>query len=181
MLLRQLARPLRVADHALQAREMIQEELAHLALQLGQAGGIARARDRGGLHLQHRHVVRGPALLAVDVLQPGGGPDVRRVAIDGVDQVGFGPLAVAELVEPQLRGQVEQLARLGVVLYRLGAGFVERDQAIVLLGLTIGLTQRDERFGVSRVSFKRGFVFADGGHARWCLPDGGRDRPTAES
>ena len=181
VLLRQLARPLRVADDAFQAREMIQEELAHLAFQLGQPGWIARARDRRGLHLQHRHVVRGPALLAVDVLQASGGPDVGRVAIDGVDEIGFGALAIAELVQPQLRGQVEQLARLGVVFYRLGARFVERDQAIVLLGLTIGLTQRDERFGVCRVPFHRGFVFADGGHAMWPLPDGGRDRPTAES
>ena len=149
---------------------MVQEQLAHLRFQLGDAGRIARARDGRRLHLQHRHVVGGPALLAIDVLQAGGRPDVRRVAVDRVDQVRLGALGVAQLVDAQLRGQVEELARLGVVLDRLRARFVEGDQPIVLLRLAIGLTQRDERFGVRRVPFHRGFVFANGGHARRSLP-----------
>ena len=128
MLLRQLARPLRVPDGALQPREMVQEQLAHLRFQLGDASRIAGAGDRRRLHLQHRHVVGGPALLAIDVLEPGRRPDVRRVAVDGVDQVGLGALGVAQLVDAQLGGQVEELARLGVVLDRLRARFVERDQ-----------------------------------------------------
>ena len=149
---------------------MVQEQLAHLRFQLGDAGRIARARDGRRLHLQHRHVVGGAALLAVDVLEARGRADVRRVAVDGVDQVGLGALGVAQLVDAQLRGQVEELARLGVVLDRLGARLVQRDEPIVLLRLAIGLTQRDERFGVSRVPLQRGFVFANGGHARRSLP-----------
>ena len=153
---------------------MVEEELAHLRFQLGDAGGIAGARDRRRLHLQHRHVVGGAALLAVDVLEARGGADVRRVAVDGVDQIGLGPLGVAQLVDAQLGGQVEELAGLGVVLDRLGARLVERDQPVVLLRLTIGLPQRDERFGVGRVPLQGGFVFANGGHAREPLPNCGR-------
>ena len=163
---------------------MVQEQLAHLRFQLGDAGRIAGARHRRRLHLQHRHVVGGAALLAIDVLQARRRPDVRRVAIDRVDQVGLGALGVAQLVDAQLRGQVEELARLGVVLYRLGARLVQGDQPIVLLRLPIGLTQRDERFGVRRVPFHRGFVFANGGHAslfsgRLRLVAGGAEKETA--
>ena len=149
---------------------MVQEQLAHLRFQLGDARRIAGARDGGRLHLQHRHVVGGPPLLAVDVLQPGGRPDVRRIAIDGVDQIRFGALGVAQLVDAELGGQVEELARLGVVFYCLRAPLVKNDQLVVLLRLPVGLTQRDERFGVCRVPFHRGFVFADGGHAKVASP-----------
>jgi hypothetical protein len=107
---------------------MVEEELAHLRFQLAMRAGIAGAGDRRRLHLQHRHVVGGAALLPIDVLQPGGRPDVRRVAIDRVDQVRLRALGVAELVDAQLRRQVEELARLGVVLDRLRARFVQRDE-----------------------------------------------------
>ena len=116
----------------LQAREMVDEQLAHLRLQLGDARRIAGARHGRRLHLQHGHVLGGPALLAVDVLEARGGAEVRRVAVDGVGQVGLGALGVAQLIEAQLGGQIEQLGGLGVVLDRLGAGLVERDQPIVL-------------------------------------------------
>ena len=162
----QLALPLRVADGPFQLGEVVEEELPHLRFQLGDAGGIAGARDGGRLHLQHRHVVGGAALLAVDVLEAGGGADVPRIAVDGVDQIGLRPFGVPQLVDAQLGGQVEQLAGLGVVLDRLGARLVERDQPVVLLRLTVGLPQRDERFGVGRIPLEGGFVFADGGHAR---------------
>jgi hypothetical protein len=165
MLLRELPGLLRIADGAFQPREMVQEELAHLRFQLGDAGRIAGAGDRRRFHLQHRHVVGGPSLLAIDVLQAGSGADVRRIPIDGVDQIRLGALGVAQLVDAQLGGQVEELARLRVVLDRLRAALVEDDQLVVLLRLTIGLTQRDERFRVRRVPFHRGFVFANGGHS----------------
>ena len=129
VLLRQLARPLRVADRAFQAREMVQEQLAHLRFQLGDARRIAGAGDRRRLHLQHRHVVGGAALLAVDVLQAGRRADVRGVAVDGVDQVGLGALGVAQLVDAQLGGQVEELAGLGAVFDRLRARLVQRRPA----------------------------------------------------
>ena len=74
------------------------------------------------------------------------------VAVDGVGQVGLGPLGVAQLVDAQLRGQVEELGGLGVVLDRLGPRLVERDQPIVLLRLPIGFTQRDEGFRIGGVS-----------------------------
>ncbi len=162
----QLPLPLRVADRALELGEVVEEKLPHLRFQLGDAGGIAGARDGGRLHLQHRHVVGGPTLLAVDVLEARGGADVTGVAVDRVDQVGLRALGVAQLVDPQLGGQIEELARLGVVLDRLRARLVERHQPIVLLRLTIGLPQRDERFGIGRIPLQGGFVFADGGHAR---------------
>ena len=162
----QLAGPLRVADGPFQLGEVVQEELPHLRFQLGDAGGIAGARDGGRLHLQHRHVVGGAPLLAVDVLEAGGGADVPRIAVDRVDQIGLGPLGVPQLVDAQLGGQVEQLAGLGVVLDPLGAGLVEGDQPVVLLRLTVGFPQRDERFGVCRIPLEGGFVFSDGGHAR---------------
>ena len=139
--------------------------MAHLRFQLGDAGGIAGAGDRRGLHLQHRHVIGHAALLAIDVLQARRGPHVRRVAVDGVHQVGLGALGVAELIDAQLRGEVEELTRLRVVLDRLGPRFIQRDEPIVFLSLPVGLTQRDERFGVRRIPFHRGFVFANGGHA----------------
>ena len=166
MLLGQLPLPLRAADRPLQPGEVVQEQLAHLRFQLGHARRVARARHRRRLHLQHRHVVGGAALLAVDVLEPGRRSDVGGVTVDGVDQVGLGPFGVPQLVDAQLGGEVEQLAGLGVVLDGLGAGLVEGDQAVVLLRLTVGFTQRDERLGVRRVSLQGGFVFADGGHAR---------------
>ena len=75
-------------------------------------------------------------------------------------------LGVTELVDPQLRRQVEELAGLGVVLDRLGARLVQRHQPIVLLRLAIGLPQGDERLGVGRIPLQGGFVFANGGHAR---------------
>jgi len=61
----ELARALRVADDALELAEVVDEELAHLRLQLGDASRVARARDRGRLHLEHRHVV-GHAAFARD-------------------------------------------------------------------------------------------------------------------
>ena len=176
MLLGQLPLLLGAADGPLEPREVVEEELAHLRLELGDAGGLARARDGRRLHLEHRHVVGGAPLLAVDVLEPRGRPDVRRVAVDRVHQIGLGPLGVAQLVDPQLGGQVEQLARLGVVLDGLGAGLVQGHQPVVLLRLAVRLTQRDERLGVRRVALKCGFVFADGGHARGDLfPSDGRN------
>ena len=162
----ELAGPLRVADSPFQLGEVVEEELPHLRFQLGDAGGIAGARDGGRLHLQHRHVVGGAPLLAVDVLEAGGGPDVPWIAVDRVDQIGLGPFRVSQLVDAQLGGQIEQLAGLGVVLDPLGAGLVEGDQPVVLLRLTVGFPQRDERFGVCRIPLEGGFVFSDGGHAR---------------
>src|SRR6185312_13666302 len=162
----QLAGALRVADRPFQLGEVVQEELAHLGFQLGETAGVARAGDRRGLHLQHRHVVGGPTLLAIDVLQAGGGPDVGRVPIDRVDQVGLGALRVPQLVQPQLRRQIEELCGLGVVLDGLGARLVERDQPVVLLRLPIGFPERDERLGVGWIPLEGGFVFPDGRHAR---------------
>ena len=162
----ELPLPLRVADGPFQLGEVVEEELPHLRFQLGDAGGIAGARDGGRLHLQHRHVVGGAPLLAVDVLEAGGGADVPRIAVDGVDQIGLRPFGVPQLIDAQLGGQVEQLAGLGVVLDPLGAGLVEGDQPVVLLRLTVGFPQRDERFGVCRIPLEGGFVFSDGGHAR---------------
>ena len=133
--------PLRVADRALELGEVVEEELPHLRFQLGDAGGIAGARDGGRLHLQHRHVVGGATLLAVDVLEAGGGADVARIAVDRVDQIGLGALGVAQLIDAQLGGQVEQLAGLGVVLDGLGARLVEGDQPVVLLRLAVCLAQ----------------------------------------
>ena len=90
-------------------------------------------------------------------------PGSRSTALT---QIGLGPFGVPQLVDAQLGGQVEQLAGLGVVLDPLGAGLVEGDQAVVLLRLTVGFPQRDERFGVCRIPLEGGFVFSDGGHAR---------------
>src|SRR5205814_190151 len=65
---------------------------------------------------------------------------------------------------------------------------VQRHQPVVFLGLTIGLPERDERFGVGRIPLQGGFVFANGGHARvpyYCeatglrLRDGRRPRTGA--
>ncbi len=166
MLGRELAGPLRVAHRALELGEVVQEQLPHLRFQLGQAGRLARARDSGRLHLEHRHVVGGPTLLAVDVLEAGGRSDVGRIAIDGVDQMGRGPRPGAAPLDAALGRPVEQLAGLGVILDGLGARLVERHQFVVLLRLAICLAQGNECLGVGRVPLQSGFVFADGGHAR---------------
>jgi len=110
---------------------VVHEQLAHLRLQLRDARGIARARHRRRLHLEHRHVVRGAALLAIDVFQSRCRANVAGVAIDGIGEIDLGALGVAELVDAQLRGQVEELGGLGAVLDRLGTRLVERDQLVV--------------------------------------------------
>ena len=135
VLLGELAGALSVADVALQPGEVVDEQLPHLRLQLGDARGVTRARDRRRLHLEHRHVVGGAALLAINVLEARGSADVAGIAIDGVGQVDLGPFTVAQLIDAQLGGQVEQLGCLGTVLDRLGARLVQRDQLVVLLGL----------------------------------------------
>ena len=167
---RELARPLRVADDALELAEVVDEELAHLRLQLGDAGRVARARDGGGLHLEHRHVVGHAALLAIDVLEARRRADVARVAVDGVREVGLGAHGVAQLVEPQLGREVEELARLRPVVDGLGARLVERHELVVRLRLAVRLAQRHERLGVGGVALEGGFVLANRGHGGDLFP-----------
>ena len=72
---------------------------------------LAAGQDRR-LDLQHGHVVVETALLPVEQLQSLGRLQVLGIAIDGVGEIRLGPLGVVEMVEPDLPGQVEQLAGL---------------------------------------------------------------------
>ncbi len=164
VVLTQLARALRVADALFQLREVVHEQLAHLRLQLGDARRVARARDRRRLHLEHRHVVGGAALLSIDVLEARRRADVAGVAVDGVGQIDLGALGVTELVDAQLRRQIEQLGGLGAVLDGLRTRLVERDELVVFLSLPVGFTKRDEGFGIGGVSLERCLVLANGRH-----------------
>ncbi len=98
VLLGELSLFLGAANRPFQSGEMVQEQLAHLRFQLRHAARVAGASDRRRFHLQHRHVVGGAALLAIDVLEAGRRSDVGRVTVNGVDQVGLRPFGVPQLV-----------------------------------------------------------------------------------
>jgi hypothetical protein len=166
----ELARALGAAHGALELAEVIDEQLAHLRLQLGDASRVARARHGGRLHLEHRHVVGHAALLAIDVLEPRGRADVPRVTIDGVGEVGLGADGVAELVDPQLGREVEQLPCLGPIVDGLRARLVQCDELVVRLRLAKRLAQRHERLGVRRVASERGLVLTNRGHGGNLFP-----------
>jgi hypothetical protein len=76
---------------------------------------------------------------------------VGGVAIDGVGQIGLRPGLVTQVVDAHLGGQIEQLGRLGGVVYGLGAGLIENDQLVELVRLPVGLPEAQESLRMCRI------------------------------
>jgi hypothetical protein len=97
------------------ARDVLAVGAVDFGAQFVNAGGVARLAQGRGFDLKHVEVLAGPALLAVDVLEPLDRLAVGCVAADSMSQVGFRAGYVRQVIDANFRGQVEELCGLGLI------------------------------------------------------------------